>query len=79
METFEITLSQGQVKMQAELIRKDDVISHYNITAAGVFLCTVYPDHGTGVEPPLVWRCDDKHMDRYLIGQIGKQIESYHD
>jgi len=77
MEQFNITLA-GDVEMtiKPRRIVKDELV--FDVYIEDKIYGTVFPDLGTDDEAPLVWRSND-NFDPYLVGLIGKMIESHMD
>ena len=77
MEQFNITLAGDvEVTIKPRRIVKDELV--FDVYIEDKIQGTVYPDHGVDDEAPLVWRSHD-NFDPYVIGLIGKLIESHMD
>lgn len=76
MDEFKIVLAEG-VEVTVRRVRNQDQLS-YELYIADKLHGSIYPDHGVDGEHPLIWKSYD-NIDPYLIGLIGKMIESHDD
>jgi len=74
-DKFNITLA-GEVVLTIHRRRDSNDECFFDIYIEDKKHGSIYPDHGFGPEPPLVWRTYDK-FDPYLVNLIGLMIEDY--
>ena len=74
MDEFTIDYAGAELTIRP-IMQKDDSLV-YQVYMGAVYLAEIYPDHGTGEDPPLVWRSNEViHQD--MVNAIGWAIEDH--